>query len=202
MKRGNKGTEGQPPGGDGGATRTPSSADALAELATLLQAHSESLRRDICRLQRALSEINGAMALSLERADRIRLNTDRLRSIVRSSKPSTGGEPRWPRERRSGMDRRSGNDRRRDAREISGLLRWIEGTSLDRRSGVDRRSATADRRGGAAAAAAPKRPPDAAATPKPAAPAGTDATADPADCGRVVSLAAYRRAKRLAGSKS
>jgi hypothetical protein len=120
----------------------------MRELVVRLQDHSDSLRRDIRRLQRALVEINGAIALSLERVERLRANTDRLHAIFGGVSDNGGpGEEDKPREdRRSGAERRSGGERRRARSEVTGLLRWIEGTSLDRRKGPDRRLAEDRRR--------------------------------------------------------
>lgn len=213
MKRNNRGsdgrgTEGTPARASGtAAADKPTSAAALAELATVLQAHSESLRRDISRLQRALSEINGAMALSLDRADRIRLNTDRLRSIVRGVAPGDADRSP-PQERRTAGDRRSGQDRRRPPEQVSGVLRWIAGTSLDRRVGADRRTATQDRRVSARDAPTPEASSSSAGVPayggnRTATDEVTDdapAAPDPAD--RVVSLAAYRRIRQKSRPQS
>jgi hypothetical protein len=117
----------------------------LKELVLRLQDHSDSLRRDIRRLQRALVEINGAIALSLGRIERLRANTERLHAIFGDPHDSQGEEDKPRKDRRSAIERRSGAERRRAGSEASGLLRWIEGTSLDRRKARDRRLA-ADRR--------------------------------------------------------
>lgn len=129
--------------------RRDNTAAALADVTARLQAHSESLRRDIGRLQKALADIDGAMATSLANADRMRSSTERLRQVFGPPKrpirtpsmrrPSAAApQPPIP-DNRCGSDRRCVADRRRPAAEVSGLLRWIEGTSLDRRRSDERR---------------------------------------------------------------
>lgn len=176
-------------------------AAALNEVAARLQAHSEALKRDILRLQRSLADINSAMLTSAQSVERLRSSTDKLRSTFGDRKgfgrrhpadaPTAAEAPKPPLEnRRSGDDRRLGKERRRPAGEISGLLRWIDGTSLDRRKGGDRRR-TADRRW-----------PEASQPPRPARPQGARgnprSSVDPAN---VISLAAAR-AKRKTGRKA
>lgn len=188
VSTGNKGS------GTGATGGTPedASAAALAELVTRLQAHSESLRRDIRRLQRALSEINGAMVLSLDRVERLRTNTERLRSIFGTgSDDLVEGTTR--RERRSGADRRSGLDRRRDAMEVAGLMRWIEGTSLDRRKGGERRSPV-DRR--QHQDTAPQQQIPFAARRRASLCSGQQRSSDQEEDGHVVSLADYRKSRK------
>lgn len=68
-------------------------AQVLAELLTRLQAHSQSLQRDIRRLQGALSDIHGAMATSLDRAERLRLASERLRTAFRTSRGACSPPP-------------------------------------------------------------------------------------------------------------
>lgn len=128
----------------GGRSCENTSAAMLKELIGRLQEHSHSLRREIRRLQRALAEINGAIAISLERVERLRSNIERLQGVFGVA--GNGGQDEKPREeQRSGFERRSGAERRRARSDVTGLLRWIEGTSLDRRKTPDRRNA-GDRR--------------------------------------------------------
>ncbi len=184
-------------GGAPGGTRSGRGAEAqaLAELLTRLQVHSELLKRDVLRLQQALAEINTAMTTSLDRVERLRSNTERLKAAFersRSMPPRTAQKPPFgnrmakpaTEDRRAGRDRRSGCDRRRAADEPTGLMRWIEGTSLDRRKGGDRRRAQ-DRR----------RPQGSCRSPAPSVPRAKKAP--PALTAKVVSLAA-ERAKRKA----
>jgi hypothetical protein len=136
-------------GGDrlfGGRSCENTSAAVLKELIGRLQDHSDSLRREIRRLQRALAEINGAITLSLERVERLRSNIERLQAIFGVAGGGRQIEEEKPREeQRSGLERRSGAERRRTRSDVTGLLRWIEGTSLDRRKAPDRRN-VGDRR--------------------------------------------------------
>jgi hypothetical protein len=177
-------------------------AAALNEVAARLQAHSEALKRDIHRLQRALADINTAMAMSAKSVERLRTSTDKLRATFGDGKgfgrrlppdpPAADRAPKPPLEnRRSGDERRSGAERRRAAAEVGGLLRWIEGTSLDRRKGGDRRRTTDRRR--SESAGPPPRP----SRPQ-AARADQRSRFDEAN---VVSLAAAR-AKRKSARKS
>ena len=155
----------------GGKSHDDTNAAVLKELIGRLQDHSDLLRREIRRLQHALAEINGAIALSLERVERVRSNMERLQAIF-----GGGGQNEKPREdQRSGFERRAGIERRRARSDVTGLLRWIEGTSLDRRKAPDRRNA-GDRR-------------------KPAESGGQN---DPPRrrAGEVISLADYRRSRK------
>lgn len=129
---------------------------ALAELAVRLRGQAASLREDILRLRRALSDIDAAMSVSLDRLNDARHSNAVLQTMLEppgSAGAPAGDEPAAPQdaadasgrphlviEKRSSGDRRSGVDRRRDPSEVTGLLRWLEGSSLDRRSGTDRRS--------------------------------------------------------------
>ncbi|MCW5699440.1 MAG: hypothetical protein KIT00_06330 [Rhodospirillales bacterium] len=130
--------------------KTDNTTAALADVTARLQAHSESLRRDIRRLQQALADINSAMSMSMQSVDKMRANTERLHRAFGPPKRPTAAPigrraadtaaPQPPiAERRAEADRRASLDRRRPTSEISGLLRWIEGTSLDRRRGSERR---------------------------------------------------------------
>ena len=142
MEPGSGGQDGGTRGGRlfGGKSHDDTNAVVLKELIGRLQDHSDLLRREIRRLQRALAEINGAIALSLERVERLRSNMERLQAIF------GGGQNEKPREdQRSGFERRAGAERRRARSNVTGLLRWIEGTSLDRRKVPDRRN-VGDRR--------------------------------------------------------
>lgn len=188
-------------GGQGGGTfsgRSPGSKSCggasealLKELVARLQEHSKSLRRDIRRLQRALVEINGAIALSLDRVERLRANTDRLHAIFGDVPQDDGqSEESKPRkDRRSGAERRTGGDRRRARSEVTGLLRWIEGTSLDRRRAPERRTAQDRRR--IIEVSTEKR--DRLVVPM---------TSRRRACGDVISLADYRRSRKAAPGKS
>jgi hypothetical protein len=130
----------------GGRSRESTSAAMLKELIGRLQDHSDSLQREIRRLQRALVEINGAITLSLERVERLRSNIEGLQPIFGIPGAGRRVEDENPREdKRSGSERRSGGERRCARSDVRGLLRWIEGTSLDRRKAPDRRTA-GDRR--------------------------------------------------------
>ena len=77
------GQEGEIRGGRlfGGRSRETTSAAMLKELIGRLQDHSNSLQHEIRRLQQALVEINGAIALSLERVERLRSNIEKLQGI-------------------------------------------------------------------------------------------------------------------------
>lgn len=194
------GASGGNPGGTYEDSGEDAGAAALAELAVRLQAHSESLRKDVLRLQHALTQINSAMALSADRVERLRSNTERLRAIFGSEQPEsekTESEKGGPesggqrKEQRSGADRRSGLDRRRDAIEVAGLMRWIEGTTLDRRSGSARR-AISDRR------EREKAPVGGSMTEASAPPSGPTTDAPDGEDHHVVSLAAYRKSRRPA----
>jgi hypothetical protein len=147
----------------------------LKELIGRLQDHSNSLQHEILRLQRALVEINGAIALSLERVERLRSNIEKLQAIFGIPDGGRWVEEENPREdQRSGIERRSGAERRCARSDVRGLLRWIEGTSLDRRKASDRRNA-GDRR-----KKAQSDPP----------------LACKRRAGEVISLADYRRARK------
>lgn len=130
----------------GGRSCEDTNAAVLKELIGRLQNHSDVLRREIRRLQQALAEINSAIALSLDRVERLRSNIERLQAIF--GVPGDGQQvedEKPPKDQRSGLERRAGAERRRARSDVSGLLRWIEGTSLDRRKAPDRRN-VGDRR--------------------------------------------------------
>jgi hypothetical protein len=129
----------------GGRSCEDSSAALLKELVSRLQDHSDSLQREIRRLQRALAEINGAIALSLDRVERLRSNVERLQAVFGITGGRQVGDEKPYEEQRSGLERRSSAERRRARSDVTGLLRWIEGTSLDRRKVPDRRN-VGDRR--------------------------------------------------------
>jgi hypothetical protein len=77
--------------------------------------------------------------------ERLRSNIERVQAIfgIAGRREVEDGNPRE--DQRSGLERRSDAERRRARSDVSGLLRWIEGTSLDRRKAPDRRHA-GDRR--------------------------------------------------------
>lgn len=171
----------------------------LKELVARLQQHSESLQRDIGRLQRALAEINSAIALSLERVERLRASTERLQAAFgMGSEQGEENKKKAVPERRSGAERRSGVDRRRARCEVSGLLRWIEGTSLDRRKVRDRRM-SGERRNIEQTMENYDRlvPPMTARTVPPRSPAPRSG----ARGGDVISLAAFRKARKAAATE-
>jgi hypothetical protein len=149
----------------------------LKELIGRLQEHSDLLRREIRRLQRALAEINGAIALSLDRVERLRSNVERLQAVFGVVGGGRQDEKRRE-EQRSGFERRSGAERRRARSDVTGLLRWIEGTSLDRRKAADRRN-TEDRRNTVQNSVQSDQP-----------------LAPRRRAGEVISLADYRRARK------
>jgi hypothetical protein len=186
------GQAGKPSGGNKLSDRPyeDGSAEILKDLVIRLRDHSESLRRDIRRLQRALIEINKAIAFSLDRIERLKGSTDKLQEIfaVGIDHGVQAREEQRRAEQRSGKDRRSGLDRRRSRSEVRGLLRWIEGTSLDRRKIPDRRS-TGDRRVKEQSVEA-------------SVPAGMALAVKRRAGGDVISLAAYRRSRKAARSKS
>jgi len=104
---------------------------------------------------------------------------------VAAAADGTTGESVAPRlyvEQRAGSDRRSGTDRRRDPAELTGLLRWLEGSSLDRRSGTDRRSGNDRRKVQAIKPTVRRKPPARPAKVRPAA--------------SVISLAEFRASRR------
>lgn len=188
--------------GNSNVGRRDNTAAALADVTARLQAHSESLRRDITRLQKALADIDGAMTTSLDNVDRMRSSTERLRQVFgppqrpartpKLRRPAVYSAPPPPfADNRSGSDRRCGSERRRPAAEVSGLLRWIEGTSLDRRRGGERRRLS-DRRLSEAGSMPTRQP--AGASPVDA-PSGPPAIAP---AGNIVSLAAVRADRRRA----
>lgn len=129
---------------------------ALASLSVRLKEQAASLRSDIRRVRKALTDIDAAMSVSLERLNNSRENNELLQTMLESQameaeaaqpdaappvdESEPAASPRLVVEHRAGDDRRTGLDRRRDPAEITGLLRWLEGSSLDRRSGEDRRS--------------------------------------------------------------
>lgn len=171
----------------------------LKELVARLQQHSDSLQRDIRRLQRALAEINGAIALSLDRVERLRANTERLYAVFGMGHDDGEGDKKKPvPDRRSGAERRSGVDRRRARSEVSGLLRWIEGTSLDRRKVRDRRKSGERRKIEHNAETHEQVVPPMTSRPAPFRP-----TASPrgARGGDVISLAAYRKSRKTRPGK-
>lgn len=171
----------------------------LKELVARLQQHSESLQRDIGRLQRALAEINSAIALSLERVERLRASTERLQAAFgMGSEQGEENKKKAVPERRSGAERRSGVDRRRARCEVSGLLRWIEGTSLDRRKVRDRRM-SGERRNIEQTMENYDRlvPPMTART----VPSRSPAPRSGARGGDVISLAAFRKARKAAATE-
>ncbi len=185
--------------GAGGKGCEDASEALLKELVARLQQHSDSLQRDIRRLQRALAEINGAIALSLDRVERLRANTERLQAVfgIRHDDHEEDKKKATP-DRRSGVERRSGVDRRRARSEVSGLLRWIEGTSLDRRRVVDRRKTGERRKIEQSIETHERLVPAMVSRPVP-----SRAIASPrgARGGDVISLAAYRKARKAGLAK-
>lgn len=193
--------------GNGNAGRRDNTAAALADVTARLQAHSESLRRDILRLQKALADIDGAMATSLGNVDRMRSSTERLRQVFGPPKrPIRTPNVRWPAvnaapqpppvpDNRCGSERRCSLDRRRPAAEVSGLLRWIEGTSLDRRRGGERRRLS-DRRLAEAGSSLTRLSAGQCAVATPSRPPAINPAINPAN--NIVSLAAVRAGRRRA----